>query len=335
MPDALQVCPNDHPPFLAICQDFQAVLTKLGYRAETIFFESRIGASGGPHRHYAPPRDVPGYAPRGKVDLILTHRYKGYRAALAVPSDLQVSVAHDVGMFRRSRRRWRQRFSSMRVVFAGVSTHVAEDLAGDLGRSCEILPNPTDPEAAHASLLTREEARRALQLDPSHYLIGVVGRLHRMKNPLLAVAGFQRAARELGSDAELVFVGYGDMESLIPRAGNIRLTGFVANASRYLRAFDVILSTTTPREPFGMIFLEAMVAGIPVVCTDQRGPREVMGEYARFVPDRDPDAVARALVASRRETGSPHADCGYQRVVANFSIDAVAARLERIIAAAK
>ena len=156
-----------------------------------------------------------------------------------------------------------------------------------------------------------------------------------MKNPLLAVAGFQRAARELGSDAELVFVGHGDMESHIPRADNIRLTGFVADASRYLRAFDVILSTTTLREPFGMIFLEAMLAGVPVVCTDQPGPREVLGEYARFVPDRDPDAVAKVLVATRRETGSPHADCGYQRVVANFSIDAVATKLDRIIAAAK
>jgi glycosyltransferase involved in cell wall biosynthesis len=50
-------------------------------------------------------------------------------------------------------------------------------------------------------------------------------------------------------------------------------------------------------ESFGLVVLEAMVHGTPVVATTAGGIPEVAGEAALLVPPRSPDALAQALVS--------------------------------------
>ena len=326
---ALQICPNDHPPFVTVCRGFEAALQQLGYAVTTVFFAS-TGLDAPAERRYLAPRALPRLAAAGAFDAVLTHRYKGYRAGLAVPSRAQVSLAHGFGMFRRRRRRLRRRLARKAVTFAGVSTAVAEDLARDLKRRCPTLPNPLALEPLQASLLDRHAARHALGLDANAYAVGVIGRLHGWKRPMLAVEGFRRAQAALGADARLVFVGAGALESAIPQGPAITLTGFVQEAHRYLRAFDVVLSTSTHREAFGMSLVEALAAGVAVVCADQPGPREATGGCARFFVGDDADALADALIATRREGFSPLP--GYRHVAENLSVAAAAQRLEALLA---
>lgn len=326
---ALQICPNDHPPFVTVCSGFEAALQALGYAVATVFFAS-TGLSDGARR-YLTPRALPALAAGRPFDAVLTHRYKGYRAGLAVPSRAQVSLAHGFGMFRRRRRRLRQRLTRKAVAFAGVSTAVAEDLARDLKHRCSTLPNPIDQEALQASLLDRNAARSVLGISADAYVIGVIGRLHSWKRPMLAAEGFRRAQPALGDDARLVFVGSGRLESAVPQAPDIALTGFVPEAHRYLRAFDVVLSTSTNQEAFGMSLVEALAAGVPVVCADQPGPREATGGCARFFDSDHADALAEALIAARRQGFS--ATPGYRHVAENLSIAAVSQRLEALLEA--
>ena len=214
-------------------------------------------------------------------------------------------------------------------MFAGVSSAVADDMARDLGRPCATLPNPIDHAALQANLLSRAEARDALGVAKDAYAIGVVGRLHWWKRPTFAVEGFRRALPKLGSDAQLVFVGSGDEAERLPKAPNIVLAGFVPEAPRYLRAFDVVLSTSTAREAFGMSLVEALAASVPVVCADQPGPREATGGCARYFDGNDVDALAAALVAARRERDS--AATGQIHVAGNLSPSAVAKRLAALV----
>ncbi|PYQ40231.1 MAG: hypothetical protein DMF77_18980 [Acidobacteria bacterium] len=75
-------------------------------------------------------------------------------------------------------------------------------------------------------------------------------------------------------------------------------------AQRY-RACDVFVSPATGRESFGIVVLEAMAAGRPVVCSDIAGYREVVArEGARLVPPASVEALTeaiRALAATRPE----------------------------------
>ena len=324
---ALQLCPNDHPPFVDVCAGFEAALGSLGYEVTTVFFAAAgVGPPPPGTRRFRPPRRLRELAGGRVVDLLLTHRYKGYLAGAAVPSLAQVSLSHGFGMFRRRRRRWRTRLNRKRVAFAGVSGAVAAELAEHLGRPCATLPNAIDLPALGARLLERPAARQALGLPAQGFLVGVVGRLHWWKRPALAVEGFRRARPHLG-DARLVFLGDGDLAASIPRAPDITLAGFVPDAARYFRAFDVVLSTSTVREAFGMSLVEALGAQVPVVCADQPGPREALGGCARFFPDADADALAKALVAVSQGRDAAMQAAGRRHVAEHLSVEAAAARL--------
>ena len=63
-----------------------------------------------------------------------------------------------------------------------------------------------------------------------------------------------------------------------------------------LRACDLFLLTTEPPESFGIVLIEAMAAGLPVVATDYPGVRAVVDERTGLLVERgDPGAVAAAL----------------------------------------
>jgi phosphatidylinositol alpha-mannosyltransferase len=67
-------------------------------------------------------------------------------------------------------------------------------------------------------------------------------------------------------------------------------------ASR-LRGADVVCAPSLRGESFGVILLEAMAAGTPVVATDLPGYANVArrGRDALLVPPGDPDALATAI----------------------------------------
>ena len=51
--------------------------------------------------------------------------------------------------------------------------------------------------------------------------------------------------------------------------------GQVEEARRYFKAFDAF-ALSSDHEPFGMVLLEAMVAGVPLIATACGGAREVV-----------------------------------------------------------
>jgi glycogen synthase len=71
-----------------------------------------------------------------------------------------------------------------------------------------------------------------------------------------------------------------------------------------MRAADAVLFPVRWEEPWGLVPLEAMACGVPVVATGTGGSAEYLqeGMNALLVPPGDPDAIARAV---RRLTDDP------------------------------
>jgi glycosyltransferase involved in cell wall biosynthesis len=71
-----------------------------------------------------------------------------------------------------------------------------------------------------------------------------------------------------------------------------------AEVAAYYRAADVFTLPSTVGEAFGIVILEAMAAGLPVVVSDDPVRQWIAGEDGWFVDARDTDAYAKALISA-------------------------------------
>ncbi len=131
-----------------------------------------------------------------------------------------------------------------------------------------------------------------------------VGRLEDRKGlPYLLKA--YRLIRKSGLEARLLVVGAGPQAREARRyvltrgLQNVEFLGRVSDAEKaqLFKTADVYVSPATGRESFGVVLLEAMAAGAPIVASDIHGYKGVVqrGRQAILVPPRDPKALAAAI----------------------------------------
>lgn len=75
----------------------------------------------------------------------------------------------------------------------------------------------------------------------------------------------------------------------------VRLLGQRGDVPALLSAADIHCQPNTGAEPFGLAFIEALYAGLPVVATALGGPLEIVDERCGFKVAPEPAAVAEAL----------------------------------------
>jgi phosphatidyl-myo-inositol alpha-mannosyltransferase len=105
------------------------------------------------------------------------------------------------------------------------------------------------------------------------------------------------------ADAQLLIVGRGDEDELRGQTSglteHLRFLGQVDDAGKAsaMRSADVYCAPNTGGESFGIVLVEAMAAGTPVVASDLDAFRRVLrgGECGRLVPVGPPDLQAAAL----------------------------------------
>lgn len=129
-------------------------------------------------------------------------------------------------------------------------------------------------------------ARREFGFDKDSFLVGHLGRLAPEKNLsflALAVASFLKRNPRAG----FVVIGKGplesDLKSLFERAGVARRVHFsgVLRGQKLVDAYHAldVFAFTSHSETQGLVLVEAMAAGVPVVAVDAPGVREVVKDF--------------------------------------------------------
>jgi glycosyltransferase involved in cell wall biosynthesis len=133
--------------------------------------------------------------------------------------------------------------------------------------------------------------------------VATLDRAHHFKRLDVAVEALARAG---DVRLHLIVAGDGELrpqfEAQARAAGledRVHFLGRIPHADlpRVLRAADLFLLTTEPPESFGIVLIEAMACGLPVIATEYPGVRAVVDQDANglVVPRADAAAVAAAM----------------------------------------
>jgi len=148
----------------------------------------------------------------------------------------------------------------------------------------------------------RAELRGALNLPADTVLIGGVGRLIEQKGYTYALQAFALLERDFPA-AQLVLIGDGPLKTPLHAearrlglARRVHFMGWRADAAALMAGLDVFVMPSL-WEGFGLVLLEAMASGLPIVATAVSAIPEIVveGETGLLVPPRDPAALAAAL----------------------------------------
>lgn len=240
------------------------------------------------------------------IRLVIAHRFKPIYISCWATNLPVIGVHHAFGDYERLSHQLFARWFGKRLGLLGVSDAIRDDIRRGVpswpeGR-IETLHNRIDVEAVRAGQITREAARERLGLAADAFIVGNVGRLHPDKDQATLLRAFARALPQLPAEAQLVILGKGRLERTLRAqveslgiAGKVRFLGQVPQAWQAFAAFDVF-ALSSDHEPFGMVLLEAMAAGVPVIATNCGGAPEVVGEVGSLFPLGDDAELARLLV---------------------------------------
>lgn len=153
-----------------------------------------------------------------------------------------------------------------------------------------------------APLTDRAALRRELQFDDPGIHVVSVGRLADQKRVDWLLRAWQQVERVL-PEARLHVVGDGperaSLEALARQLGLVRcrFAGYQPAGHRYLQAADLAVVTSMFESP-GLVVLEAMAAGCPVVANAVDGLSEsvVPGVTGELAPPAAPGALAEAIL---------------------------------------
>ncbi len=179
--------------------------------------------------------------------------------------------------------------------------------------AAEIVYCPVKDPGPPLDASERTALRKLHGADPDTTVIVQAGRIARHKGHLLHLEALGRLKDVPGwicwqiggaqTPAEVEYLA--EMRAAANRSGiadRVRFLGWQPDARTLLAAADVFCQPNTLPEPFGIVFVEALYAGLPVVATATGGAVEVVDETCGvLISQGDADGLARALNRLVRE----------------------------------
>lgn len=177
-----------------------------------------------------------------------------------------------------------------------VSEYARRTLVEHLGGDAVVIPNGVD-----VGFFGSAEAKAEWQ----GRTIGFIGRIDEPRKGLPVLMKALPAILAEVPDARLLVAGRGDEEEAVAALpaemrSRVEFLGMVSDEdkARLLRSVDLYVAPNTGGESFGIILVEAMSAGAPVLASDLDAFAQVLdqGEAGELFTNEDAEALAAAAV---------------------------------------
>jgi glycosyltransferase involved in cell wall biosynthesis len=269
-----------------------------------------------------------------QFDTIICHRYKPFYIIALIACFTSIPHIFAVMHTSNTLKRWRRRlftylFARKKITFIGVSDFVTKDIKHCAPWLKSItLPNSIDVAAFEQQLLSRETARQQLKLTNNDFVFGNIARLAKEKEQLILIKAFAQLSADY-PQSKLIFIGTGKLEQVLKEEvkylkldERIIFAGFIPNAARLLKAFDVFILPSSV-EGCSFALLEAMTAQLPIIASNIPSNQFTLNSSDSLVPVRDINALTKAmqnLIQTPAEKLQIQGTNNYQKLIANFSL---------------
>ena len=183
------------------------------------------------------------------------------------------------------------------------------------------------------------EDQQTEELSDSLIKIGCFGRLETWKGQKTLIDAVELIIKT-NQNIVVYFVGNGPDEEDLKKqvkdkglANYIEFTGHIKNVKDYMKNCSIIVHTSIEPEPFGMVIIEAMALGKPVIATNFGGPVEIIENKVSgfLIPAEDPNVLANQIL-----TLSEDKDLRYniglnarERIKQKFDVEKYARNIEQ------
>ncbi|MHB8843012.1 MAG: glycosyltransferase family 4 protein, partial [Candidatus Aquicultor sp.] len=322
-------------------------------------FEVEMADSISPKVDYRSARSVADVLRRVRPDIIHVHGNKaavvGWMASYMHKVEHMVTTVHNFPsnlnpsstyypMARQANKMILNRADRLIAVSSEIR-RCLEDEVGIAPRKIDVIPNGIDMNDWEVYRIgdkgavdsdnkrTGADGKKKLGLPKDAVVLGAVGRLVPFKGHGVLLQSMARVVAN-HPNAYLVIVGDGPLRGELENQANelglsdhVKFLGFVDEPGRYMAALDIFVLPSI-KEPFGIVILEAMALGLPVVATSGGGVPDIVtdGVSGLLATPEDAGSLADAIekMLADKDLREKLALNGSQLVNKNFTITSMA-----------
>ncbi len=285
---------------------------------------------------------------RHRIDVVHTNSLHSWYGWAAAAMTRRPHVWHGREIVVQSRAALRvERFltRNFATLIICMSRAIADQLDADPAKIVVVYETPDPGEFSPARA---GRFRGAVGIPDDAPLVGAAGRIDTWKGFDVLRDAFEHAVAQR-PDLQLVVAGgpvtgtqdlFDRLSSRAAALPGAHWLGARADVPDLLADLDLFVLPSTEPEPYGLVVVEALASGTPVVVTDAGGPREIAAGAtpgsARLVAPADAAALAAAIVGGVADAGPSTAGSRRARLPRRTpEPDQFAALFRRVVAAGK
>lgn len=170
-------------------------------------------------------------------------------------------------------------------------------------KNFEIIPNAIHIEKFRFNSDARMELRKQYNIAPEDIVVGYIGRLEPVKNPMFMLDLMEQLNnQECNRKVVMLLAGKGALQRKLQDriqkeswGGNVHLLGQVSNVNDLLSMFDYFVMPST-HEAFSLAAVEAQANGVCCLLSDSLPYEMKVTEQVTFLPLKQPEKWAEYII---------------------------------------